>query len=68
MWATGTYSTHPVAHIRVQLAARQALTASSARSAAADSTVAVAGWVTHWQQPSTARGVVFLSLEDETEC
>jgi error-prone DNA polymerase len=28
--------------------------------------VAVAGLVTHRQQPPTARGVVFLSLEDET--
>ena len=70
VWATGTYSTHPVAHIRAELAARQVLTASSARSpemdTAADSSVAVAGLVTHRQQPSTARGVVFLSLEDET--
>jgi error-prone DNA polymerase len=70
VWATGTYSTHPVAHIRAELAARQVLTVSSARSpeldTAADSAVAVAGLVTHRQQPSTARGVVFLSLEDET--
>ncbi len=66
VWATGTYGTHPVAHIRAELAARRVLTASSARSAAADSAVAVAGLVTHRQQPSTARGVVFLSLEDET--
>ena len=70
MWATGTYGTHPVAHIRAELAARQVLTASSARSpemdTAADSAVAVAGLVTHRQQPPTARGVVFLSLEDET--
>ena len=66
VWATGTYGTHPVAHIRAELAARRVLTASSARSAAADSAVAVAGLVTHRQQPPTARGVVFLSLEDET--
>src|SRR5580704_16289709 len=70
VWATGIYSTHPVAHIRAELAARQVLTASSARSpemdTAADSAVAVAGLVTHRQQPPTARGVVFLSLEDET--
>jgi error-prone DNA polymerase len=70
VWATGTYSTHPVAHIRAELAARQVLTVSAARSpemdAAADSAVAVAGLVTHRQQPPTARGVVFLSLEDET--
>jgi error-prone DNA polymerase len=61
LWATGTYGTHPVAHIRAELAARRVLTASSAHSA-----VAVAGLVTHRQQPPTARGVVFLSLEDET--
>jgi len=69
VWATGTYSTHPVAHIRAELTARHVLTASSARSAemnTAGSAVAVAGLVTHRQQPSTARGVVFLSLEDET--
>src|SRR4029077_14718142 len=70
VWATGTYSTHPVAHIRAELAARGVLTTSSARSpeteTAADSDVAVAGLVTHRQAPPTARGVVFLSLEDET--
>jgi error-prone DNA polymerase len=66
VWATGTYGTHPLAHIRAELAARRVLTAWSARSAAADSAVAVAGLVTHRQQPPTARGVVFLSLEDET--
>ena len=66
LWATGTYATHPVAHIRAELAARRVLTASSARDAAADSDVAVAGLVTHRQKPPTARGVVFISLEDET--
>jgi len=68
LWATGTYGTHPVAHIRAALAARRVLTASSARSAAADpdEDVAVAGLVTHRQAPPTARGVVFISLEDET--
>jgi error-prone DNA polymerase len=66
LWATGTYGTHPVAHIRAALAARRVLTASSARSAAPDSDVAVAGLVTHRQAPPTARGVVFISLEDET--
>jgi error-prone DNA polymerase len=66
LWATGTYGTHPVAHLRAWLAARQVLPASSLRSAAADSDVAVAGLVTHRQRPPTARGVVFISLEDET--
>ena len=70
LWATGTYGTHPVAHRRAALAARGVLTVSSARSpemdTAADSDVAVAGLVTHRQAPPTARGVVFISLEDET--
>jgi error-prone DNA polymerase len=66
LWATGTYGTHPLAHIRAELAARRVLTVSSARDAAADTHVAVAGLITHRQQPPTARGVVFLSLEDET--
>jgi error-prone DNA polymerase len=71
-WATGTYRTHPVAHIRAKLAERSVLTVSSARSAGMDTgadpdaEVAVAGLVTHRQAPPTARGVVFLSLEDET--
>ena len=66
LWATGTYGTHPVAHIRARLAEQRVLTAAAVRSAAADSGVTVAGLVTHRQQPPTARGVVFLSLEDET--
>ena len=66
LWATGTYGTHPVAHIRARLAERRVLTAAAVRSAATDSGVTVAGLVTHRQQPPTARGVVFLSLEDET--
>ena len=66
LWATGTYGTHPVAHVRPWLAARHVLTASEVGSAAADTQVAVAGLVTHRQRPPTARGVVFISLEDET--
>jgi error-prone DNA polymerase len=67
LWATSTYGTHPVAHIRAALGARQVLTAAAARSQARDGAeVTVAGLVTHRQQPPTARGVVFLSLEDET--
>ncbi len=66
LWATSTYGTHPLAHIRASLAARQVLTVVSARSVADGSDVAVAGLVTHRQRPPTARGVVFISLEDET--
>ncbi len=66
LWATGTYGTHPVEHVRPWLAGRQVITASAVGSAPADAQVAVAGLVTHRQRPPTARGVVFLSLEDET--
>jgi error-prone DNA polymerase len=64
LWATSTYGTHPLTHIRAALDARQVLTVESAKSA--DGNVAVGGLVTHRQQPPTARGVVFISLEDET--
>jgi len=68
LWATSTYGTHPVAHIRAALTARQVLPAAALKSESArpGSDVAVAGLVTHRQRPPTARGVVFLSLEDET--
>jgi error-prone DNA polymerase len=66
LWATSTYGTHPVAHIRAALRARRVLTAAGARAADDGTEVAVAGLVTHRQRPPTARGVVFLSLEDET--
>jgi error-prone DNA polymerase len=67
LWATGTYATHPVAHLRASLQARRVLTLAEATSTAADDTnVAVAGLVIHRQRPPTARGVVFLGLEDET--
>jgi error-prone DNA polymerase len=43
------------------------LTLAAATATAADDTnVAVAGLVIHRQRPPTARGVVFLGLEDET--
>jgi error-prone DNA polymerase len=66
LWATGTYGTHPVAHVRPWLTERRVLPAAELASAPADTQVAVAGLVTHRQRPPTARGVVFISLEDET--
>jgi len=66
LWATGTYGTHPIEHIREMLAARGTIGADALRTAEPGATVLVAGLVTHRQQPGTARGVVFLSLEDET--
>jgi error-prone DNA polymerase len=66
LWATGTYGTHPVEHIRPGLAERGVIETADLRTARPGAFVTVAGLVTHRQQPGTARGVVFLSLEDET--
>src|SRR5579875_1707977 len=67
MWATGTYGeTHPIAHIRGLLAERGVSPAADLKSAGPRELITVGGLVTHRQQPGTARGVVFLSLEDET--
>ena len=67
MWATGTYGeTHPIEHIRDGLAERGVSPAADLKDAVGGSCVTVGGLVTHRQQPGTARGVVFLSLEDET--
>jgi len=66
LWATGTYGTHPVDHIRPDLADQGVIGAAELKTARPGAIVAIAGLVTHRQQPGTARGVVFLSLEDET--
>src|SRR5258707_730159 len=55
---------HPA--LRAALAEQGVIGASDLRTARPGSNVTVAGLVTHRQQPGTARGVVFLSLEDET--
>jgi error-prone DNA polymerase len=66
LWATGTFGTHPIAHIRERLSERGVVGAAELKRARPGAAVVVAGLVTHRQQPGTARGVVFLSLEDET--
>jgi error-prone DNA polymerase len=66
LWATGTYGTHPIEHIRAMLNERGVLPAATLTAAQNGRNVIVGGLVTHRQQPGTARGVVFLSLEDET--
>ena len=66
LWATGTYGTHPIEHIRPVLDERGVLPAARLTAAGNGRNVIVGGLVTHRQQPGTARGVVFLSLEDET--
>ena len=51
--------------MREELSAREVVTAASLSSSTARR-VTVAGVVTHRQRPETARGAVFLNLEDET--
>jgi error-prone DNA polymerase len=61
-----TLEHHPMAHHRVRLD-RQGVVASSKLAVLPDGTfVSVAGAVIARQRPGTAKGFVFLSLEDET--
>ena len=61
-----TTGRHPLALLRPALIA-QGLSQQQRSAALADgSSVRVGGLVTHMQQPATASGVVFASLEDET--
>ena len=57
---------HPVALLREYLTARRALSASELQNAPHRSRVRVGGLVTCRQRPPTAKGVAFLTLEDET--
>ena len=67
LWATGmSPDRHPTEFVRAALSARGAVTAEALRSLPDRSVVEVGGIVTHRQQPETAKGVVFINLEDET--
>lgn len=60
---------HPVSFIREQLRERRVLTAAEVRDAKLcphGRTASVAGMVLFRQKPSTAKGVLFMTLEDET--
>jgi error-prone DNA polymerase len=61
-----TIGRHPVAHHRRELDKLGVLRAIDARGMLDGSLVCVAGWVIVRQRPGTAKGFVFLSLEDET--
>lgn len=65
--ATGlTLRSHPLALLRPRLHRTGALTASQLLRVADGARVIACGLVTVRQQPETAKGVLFLSLEDET--
>ena len=67
LWATGMApGKHPTEFVRAELDARGVLTAAALRETAGRQVVEVAGVVTHRQQPETAKGTVFINLEDET--
>jgi error-prone DNA polymerase len=67
LWATGVSVRHPVEFIREWLEADGCITVAEALSGLrTGSRVRVGGVVTHRQRPGTARGVIFINLEDET--
>ncbi|MCC6850391.1 MAG: error-prone DNA polymerase [Deltaproteobacteria bacterium] len=61
-----TTGPHVMAHLRSALKARRILTSADVRSATHGRYVRVAGHVIVRQRPGTAKGMVFLTLEDET--
>jgi error-prone DNA polymerase len=67
LWATGlSTARHPTELVRTELSARGIVTAEALRELPDRSVVDIAGVVTHRQQPSTSKGVIFINLEDET--
>ena len=66
LWATGVSPEgHPTIFARQELSELGVLTSNDLWEAESQSTVRVAGVVTHRQRPMTAQGVTFLNLEDE---
>jgi error-prone DNA polymerase len=63
-----TLGRHPLALLRPQLEALGFCTAARLREAAHGTRMRTAGLVTCRQRPDTASGVVFVTLEDETDC
>jgi error-prone DNA polymerase len=61
-----TTGRHPLALLRAGLARRGFHSSRDLQQLADGQAVRVGGLVTHMQQPATASGVVFASLEDET--
>ncbi len=67
LWSTGiSTGRHPTELIRADLDRRGVVAAAALRGLAHASVVEVAGVVTHRQRPETAKGTVFVNLEDET--
>jgi error-prone DNA polymerase len=67
LWAMGiSVGRHPTEFVREELQRQGIVTSADLRDIPDRTVVEVAGVVTHRQQPSTAKGTVFLNLEDET--
>ena len=67
LWATGvTTGPQGIAHLRAGLDARGVLSAAALAQAKHRQRVCVGGLVITRQRPGTAKGFVFLTLEDET--
>jgi error-prone DNA polymerase len=58
---------HPLSFLRRELAARRIIPAEELRITPNGRTVTVAGLVITRQRPGTASGVIFMTLEDETD-
>ncbi|HEY0167987.1 MAG TPA: error-prone DNA polymerase [Jatrophihabitans sp.] len=66
LWATGiTRDRYPTAVIRDRLDSLGVIASNQLRRSPDRTRVVVGGIVTHRQRPATARGVIFLNLEDE---
>ena len=61
-----TLRAHPVSFLRAQLSQERLLSAAQLRDLPSGRLVRACGIVTMRQQPQTAKGVVFVTLEDET--
>ncbi|MFV0632691.1 error-prone DNA polymerase [Demequina sp.] len=67
VWASGVSTdSYPTVFVREGLESQGVLTVAAVLAHEAQRRVAVAGVVTHRQRPGTAKGVTFISLEDET--
>src|SRR5205814_696387 len=67
LWSMGlSPSAHPTEFTRPALTERGVVTIAGLAAVAPRTVVEVAGVVTHRQRPGTARGVIFINLEDET--
>jgi len=67
LWATGVSpDCYPTEPFRPELAAQGVVTAAALTTLPDGAPVTIGGLVTHRQRPETAKGVVFVNLEDET--